>query len=195
MKLEQKIVGALVLLVLALGAARAWPGSQVAIEVGSMKEKKVLVAYFSHTGNTRAIADMIHRSVGGDVFEIVATDPYPEDYGEVTERAKRELGSNARPKLKTRLADASSYDVVFVGYPNWWGTMPMPVMTFLSENGFAGKTVVPFCTHEGSGLGRSGDDLAKICPKARILDGLAIRGRRAKDAQDEVADWLRKLGF
>jgi flavodoxin len=160
-----------------------------------MRGKKVLVAYFSHSGNTRAVAAMVREIAGGEVFEIAATEPYPKDYEEVKERAKREQEAGARPRLKAHLADPSSYDVVFVGYPNWWGTMPMPVMTFLAENGFAGRTVIPFCTHEGSGLGRSEDDLARLCPKAQRLEGLAIRGRSAKDARGEVAKWLRGLGF
>lgn len=192
---RRMLTGMLVLLSLSLGAAWAWPGSGTKAKAGTMKGRKVLVAYFSHSGNTRAVAGMIHEIAGGGVFEIVATDPYPKDYEEVKARAKQEQEAGARPKLNAHLANAASYDVIFVGYPNWWGTMPMPVMTFLTENGFAGKIIVPFCTHEGSGLGRSDDDLAKLCPKSTLLEGLAVRGRNAKGARSDVADWLRKMGF
>lgn len=193
---RRTLTGMLLLLSLSLGAAWAWPGNGPKAKAGSMKGRKVLVAYFSHSGNTRAVAGMVHELAGGELFEIVVTDPYPKDYEEVKERAKRELEAGARPRLKASLPKGTAYDVVFVGYPNWWGTMPMPVMTFLAENqGFAGKTVIPFCTHEGSGLGRSDDDLARLSPKAKLLEGLAIRGRSAKESRSKVADWLRGLGF
>lgn len=193
MKIKAMIVGAVALCVLSLGWAWAGPESKGApVKLGG---KKVLMAYFSHTGNTRALAGMIHKSVGGDVFEIVSAVPYPNDYEEVKDRAQKELESGARPKLKSHLANAAGYDVIFVGYPNWWGTLPTPVMTFLTENAFAGKTVIPFCTNEGSGLGRSVGDLAKLCPRAKILSGLAVRGHSVKEAQGDVSAWLRRIGF
>jgi flavodoxin len=157
--------------------------------------KKILVAYFSHSGNTRVIANQIHGLVGGDLFEIVALHSYPMDYDSCVEHAKKELKGFARPKLKTRLENAAAYDVVFIGYPNWWGTFPMPVATFLEGNDFSGKTLVPFCTHEGSRMGRSVEDLAKMCPNSKILEGLAIEGGSVKSAQDDVAHWIRKLGL
>lgn len=158
-------------------------------------KSNVLVAYFSHSGKTRAIAEMIHVSVGGDVFEIVNVDPYPSAYEETAERASKELKASSRPTLKGRLDDASSFDLVFVGYPNWWGTMPTPVMTFLTEYGFPGKAIAPFCTNEGSGLGLSIEDIARLCPRSRVLEGLAVRGRSAKGSRGDVASWLRRLGF
>ncbi|HEX3046844.1 MAG TPA: flavodoxin, partial [Bacillota bacterium] len=119
--------------------------------------------------------------------------PYSSNYGAVVEQAKQEQESGYRPKLKTKIANIKSYDVVFVGYPNWWGTMPMAVFTFLEEYDLSGKTIAPFCTHEGSGLGQSVTDIAKLCPKSAILDGLAVRGRMVKNAQNEVSEWLRKI--
>jgi flavodoxin len=157
--------------------------------------KKILVAYFSHSGNTRVIANQIRESVGGDIFEIVAVDPYPSDYDAVVELARKELREEYRPKLKTKVENVESYNVVFVGYPIWWGTIPMPVATFLSEYDFSGKTIVPFCTHEGSRLGQSVTDITKLCPQSTILDGLAVRGRDVKNAQNEVSEWLRKIGM
>ena len=157
--------------------------------------KKILVAYFSHSGNTREIATQIHEKVGGDIFEIKAVHSYPAEYNECVQVAKREQQNDERPELAAEVADMASYDVVFLGYPNWWGTMPMPCFTFLGKYDLSGKTVVPFCTHEGSRLGRSVGDITRLCPKATVLEGLAVRGSSVKSAQDDVAGWLRKLGM
>jgi flavodoxin len=155
----------------------------------------ILVAYFSHSGNTREIANQIHEKVGGDIFEIVSIDPYPSGYNEVVEQARKELRSEYKPKLKTKVGNMESYDVVFVGYPNWWGTVPRPIATFLSQYDFSGKTIVPFCTHGGSSLGRSVEDIKKLCPQSTILDDLAIRGEEAKNAHQKISGWLRELGI
>ncbi|HWQ70884.1 MAG TPA: flavodoxin [Desulfitobacteriaceae bacterium] len=159
------------------------------------KENNILVAYFSHSGNTRIIANQIHEKVGGDIFEIVTVNPYPKDYDAVVDQAKQEQEDNYRPELATEVENMDSYDVVFIGYPNWWGTMPMPVFTFLEEYKFSGKTIIPFCTHEGSGLGRSVEDITELCPQSTILDGLAIRGSSVETAQDDVSEWLREIGM
>jgi flavodoxin len=157
--------------------------------------KKILVAYFSHSGNTRVIANQIHENVGGDIFEIVTVDPYPTEYNAVVDQAKQEQEDNYRPELATGVENMSSYDVVFIGYPNWWGTMPMPVFSFLEEYNFSGKTIIPFCTHEGSGLGKSVEDITKICPQSTIQKGLAIRGSSVETAQDDVSEWLHEIGM
>jgi flavodoxin len=155
--------------------------------------KKILVAYFSHSGNTREIADQIHKSVGGDIFEIQAIKPYPHDYDAVVQQARQELDSSYKPALKTKMENIKPYDVVFIGYPIWWGTFPAPVKTFLSEYDLSGKTIVPFCTHEGSGLGRSVMDISKLCAQSTVLDGVAMRGSVVKTAQNKVSEWLRKM--
>ena len=154
----------------------------------------ILVAYFSHSGNTREIANQIHKSVGGgDIFEIQAVKKYPDDYDAVVEQARQELDSGYKPALKTKLENIKSYDLVFIGYPVWWGTFPAPVKAFLSEYDFSGKTIAPFCTHEGSGLGRSVTDISKLCPKSALLNGVAIRGSVVKTAQNKVSEWLREI--
>ncbi len=174
----------------------------------SIKNSKCLIAYFSRpgnnyvggrivnlpVGNTEVAARMIREMTGGDLFRIEAVKAYPEDYHQTTEVAQQELRANARPKLTGHLDDTASYDVVFLGYPNWWGTMPMPAFTFLEEYDFSGKAIVPFCTHEGSGLGRSLSDIKKLCPKSTVMDGFAIRGGDVKNAKDEIAEWLGKIG-
>jgi flavodoxin len=155
--------------------------------------KKILVAYFSYSGNTREIASQIHKSVGGDIFEIQSVKPYPDDYDAVVQQARQELKSGHKPALKTNVENIKPYDLVFIGYPNWCSTIPAPVMAFLSQYDFSGKTIVPFCTHEGSGLGRSATDISKLCPKSTLLDGVAIRGSDVKTAQKKVSEWLRKI--
>jgi len=181
-----------------------------------MKEKKMngynskcLIAYFSRpgnnyvngsivnlsVGNTEIVAKMIQEMTRGDLFHIEAVHAYPVDYTETTEMAKKELQTKARPKIKGRVENINAYEVILLGYPNWWGTMPMPVYTFLEEYNLSEKTIAPFCTHEGSGLGHSVADIRKICPKSTIVDGLAIRGGEVKNAQDEISDWLREIGI
>jgi len=157
--------------------------------------KKILVAYFSYSGNTKMVADQIHKSVGGDIFEIKTLDPYPTDYNTVVDQAKKEQKENYRPKLATKIENMDSYDVIFVGYPNWWGTMPMAVFTFFEEYKLLGKTIIPFCTHDGSAFGKSVEDIKKIAPQSKILDGLEIRGKSVKNENKEVPEWLGKLGM
>jgi len=156
--------------------------------------RTTLSAYFSHSGNTRVIADQIRENVGGDIFEIVPVDPYPRDYNKVVEQARKELGEDYRPLLKTKIENMDPYDMIFIGYPNWWGTIPRPVATFLSGYDLSGKAIAPFCTHEGSGLGRSVMDVKKLCPQSTVLDGLAVRGSNVDTAQTQVSDWLRTIG-
>ena len=157
--------------------------------------KHILVAYFSYSGNTKVIANKIHENVGGDIFEIKTVDPYPTDYNTVVKQAKKEQEENYRPKLATKVDNIDSYDVIFVGYPDWWVTMPMPVFSFLEQYNLSGKTIVPFCTHEGSGLGRSVDDIKKACPKSTILDGLAINDKEINNADKDISNWLNKIGI
>jgi len=137
---------------------------------------KVLIAYFSRTGNTREIAHQIQQVVGGDLFELHTVHSYPQAYRATTQQAREELDRNFRPQLTDRIQEMERYDVVFIGYPNWWGTMPMACFSFLEQYDFGGKTVIPFCTHEGSQLGRSVSDLRALCPQSQVREGLAIRG-------------------
>mgnify|MGYP003603050396 CR=1 FL=1 len=155
--------------------------------------KKLLVAYFSHTGNTRAIARMIQVATGADAFEIVPANPYPESYADVLARGRQELQDDVRPELKTAVPDIAPYDVVFVGSPNWFNTIVPPVMTFLSGSDFSGKTIVPFMTHGGGGLGKSVQDVKRLAPGATLLEGRAFRGDAVEDAGEDVRTWLREL--
>lgn len=143
-------------------------------------------------GNTEIVAESIQKAVGGDLFEVETVRPYSEDYYECTDEAKRELSENTRPEIKKFVDDISGYDNIFVGYPNWWGTMPMAMFTFLEHYDLTGKTIIPFCTNEGSGMGSSERDLAEICVGAKIKKGLAVKGTSAADSETAVAEWAEK---
>jgi flavodoxin len=172
-----------------------------------MATSKSLIAYFSRKGNnyvggsivhlpignTEVIAKKVQGLTGSDLFQIQTVKSYPEDYTEATRVAQDELSGNARPELTEMVTDMASYEVIYIGYPNWWGTMPMAVLTFLDSYDFSGKTIVPFCTHEGSGMGSSERDIKKLCPNAKVLSGLAIKGGTVGKADKDVANWLKKL--
>ena len=177
-------------------------------EHDAMRGMKSLIAYFSRkgdnyvnrsivnlpVGNTEVAANVIRKLTGGDEFRIRTVDDYPTDYNKTTDVAKQQLRENARPKLSGHVDNMDEYSLIFLGYPNWWGTMPMPVFTFLEEYDFSGKTIIPFCTHEGSGLGRSESDIKKICPHATVLTGISIRGGSVHRAENDVSVWLSKSG-
>lgn len=156
---------------------------------------KVLVAYYSRSGNTREMAKQIHGVLGGDMVELQTVHSYPAEYRATTEQARRELDSGYKPPLATEIPGLASYGIVLVGSPCWWGTYAAPVKTFLSDSDFSGKTLVPFITHEGSGLGRAPADMARLCPRATLLEGLAVRGGSVKTAHKDVESWLRKIGI
>jgi flavodoxin len=172
-------------------------------------KKKILIAYFSRAdknycggsivdlkvGNTEVIAESIAHLLGADLFKIEPVKKYSSDYTACTEEAKRDLRANLRPALANNIPGIKAYDVILLGYPNYWGTMPMPVWTFLESHDFSGKTIVPLCTHEGSGMGHSESDIQKLCPTANLLPGLAIRGSAVKQSDAEVEGWLKKTGL
>lgn len=143
-------------------------------------------------GNTERAAQIIHDLTGADLFKIEPVVPYPENYDECTTVAKHDQQTNARPEIKSYPKDLDKYDTVYLGYPNYWGTMPMAVFTLLDGCDFSGKVVKPFCTHEGSGLGHSMSDVRKMCPDADVRDGLAIVGSAAGDSVESIRKWLNK---
>ena len=155
----------------------------------------ILVVYFPRSGNTRKIANLIHQEVGGTIHEIRPEVPYPNSYDAVLDQAKKEIQAGYKPALQSTLDHIESYDMVFVGSPNWWSTIAPPVATFLSEYDLSGKTIVPFCTHGGGGLGRIGRDIAKLCPQSTILSSFEIYGGGTGNAQAKVSAWLSKVGM
>ncbi|MDR1195056.1 MAG: NAD(P)H-dependent oxidoreductase [Endomicrobium sp.] len=156
--------------------------------------KKVLVVYYSKSGNTREIAKHIQNETNADIFEIETVTPYPEDYNTATKQAKEEINRGYKPPIKNKVSNIDEYDIIFVGSPNWWSTIAPPVSTFLSEHNLSGKTVVPFCTHGGSGISKCASDTAKLAPDSTVLEAAAFSGYGAKNARKEVADWIKKIG-
>jgi flavodoxin len=138
------------------------------------QKTKVLVAFFSHSGNTREIANQIHEKVGGDIFEIKPETAYPASYDSVVEQAKKGIQTGYCPALKTKIKNIENYDTVFVGTPNWWSTIAPPIATFLKSYDLSSKTVVPFCTHGGGGFGHIERDVVKLCPNSTVRSGLAV---------------------
>lgn len=155
--------------------------------------KKMLIAYYSLSGNTRTVAENIRKITGADVFEIEPAVAYPSDYQSVVDQARKEISANYRPALKSMVKDMDQYDIIFVGSPCWWATVAPPVATFLASSDLAGKTIVPFMTHEGSRMGHSEDDIRKLCPKSTVLKGLPVRGGSAASSESAIRKWLQDL--
>ena len=163
----------------------------------------ILVAYFSWSGNSQALARQIAGETGGDLFEIKTVKAYPGSYNECIEAAKQERNSNARPAIQGSVTNIAQYGAVFLCYPNWWGTLPMGVFTFLEACDFSGKTIYPLVTHGGSRFGRSLEDIKKTCPQAVIGEGLSVSAFNTNDKDAagvtapnrEVTAWLRKTGM
>lgn len=154
-------------------------------------QARSLVVYFSHSGNTRIVAEKIQELTQADIFEIVPENEYPADYQTVVDQARNEIKTGARPALQESDLDLTPYDTLFVGSPCWWSTIAPPVATFLTTHDFAGKTIVPFMTHEGSRMGHSESDIRDLCPKATLLPGLPIRGSEAGKADAAIKKWLQ----
>ena len=158
-------------------------------------EANVLIAYFSWSGNTRQLAEMIQEQAGGELFEIESETTYTDDINALSGIALQEQRDDIRPALKSTVEDMDQYDVIFIGFPNWWNNMPMPVFTFLEEYDFSGKTVIPFTTYGNGGWGRSIGSIQEALPESDVLDGLAVQEHELKDALTEVAEWVQGLGL
>lgn len=157
------------------------------------KNMKILIAYFSHSGNAKVFAEGIQKEVGGDLFAIEPQDAYPKDYDQVVQQAKGEVASKYQPKLTNKIADIRSYDIIFIGTPIWWYTVAPPVRTFLAEYDLADKTVIPFSTHKGSGLSGIDKKIQDIQPKSKVLGGFAIWDGQVNSKQADIKNWLQRL--
>ena len=143
-------------------------------------------------GNTEVAAGLLQELTGADCFRIEPCQPYAKDYDTCIEEARADQRRDARPEPKRYPASLEGYDTLYLGYPNYWGTMPMAVFTFLEHFDLTGKTILPFCTHEGSGLGGSVEDIRRLCPGARVGRGLAIHGGSAGSAGPALRKWLEE---
>jgi len=170
---------------------------------------KTLIAFFSRAdenyfggamryvkvGNTEIVCGIMKELIDADIFKIEIKDPYSPVYMTCIEEAKKDLRANARPELVSMPESIDAYDTIILAYPNYWGTMPMAVFTFLEAYDFSGKTILPLCTNEGSGLGGSERDIKRICPTANVKSGLSITGSQAANSRNAVHRWLSANGL
>lgn len=174
---------------------------------GSKNNSKIVIVYLSRTNNTKAIAEMIHDKVGGDLLEIELKKSYSENYQTNVDEVKYQNDNGILPELKTDI-DISNYEVIFVGFPTWGMQLPPPVKTFLNENKWSGKTIIPFNTHAGYGLGSSKSQIEKYCAKGSITEVFSVKGGHEREGilfvmdgekeievKKEVDDWLQKIDF
>lgn len=153
---------------------------------------KILIAYFSWGGNTEGVAEEIQRQTGADLFEITMVNPYSSDYNTVLDEAQRDQNAQARPELASHVENMEQYDIVMLGYPNWWASIPMPIASFLEEYDFSGKTIIPFCSHGGGRFGQSLTAIAKLAPDAAMGEALSIHYSGGSELSADVSDWLEQ---
>ncbi|MDE6426115.1 MAG: NAD(P)H-dependent oxidoreductase [Ruminococcus sp.] len=184
--------------------------SRQAVTAETEQNTNVLIAYFSRAGenysvgviekgNTELLAEIIAEETGGDLFEIVPVVPYPYEYEETKAIATQERNDNIRPEIRNTIENLDDYDVIFVGYPIWWGDMPMIMYNFLESYDFSGKTIIPFNTHEGSGQAGTASNIRSICDNSNVMDGFAVRGSIAQNNEENartiVKNWLDTNDF
>ncbi len=172
---------------LPLGCSATAPQEDVA---HGRSDSRTLVAVFSRSGNTRVVAGLIHRSMSSDLFEIQPAVEYPADYLETVEQARRERNDNVEPALRTRIAGIERYDTVYLGFPIWGETAPPIIRSLLSQHDMSSKTIVPFITHGGYGVGSSLRVLARHAPQARILDAFVMQADQERRTMESVNAWL-----
>lgn len=180
---------------------------EIEAEVKSdLDSAKTLIVYLTRTNNTKALAEIIHSNVGGTLVGLELQKPYPEDYKETVEQVANENETGYLPPLKTKIDSLNKYEVVFVGFPTWGMQLPPPMKSFLKQYNLSGKTVIPFNTNAGYGIGSSFETVQELCPNSTVLEGFSIKGgierdgiffvmegEKEKQAQEEVKVWLRKI--
>lgn len=154
-----------------------------------------LIVYFSWSGNTEAIANEIQSQTGADIFELVPTSAYTDDYNTLLDIAQGEQSSNVRPAISASIENMEDYDVIYVGFPNWWGDMPMILYTFFDSYDLSGKTILPFCSSGGSGFSNTISEIKSLEPEATVLGGLHIRESQLENAKSNVNEWLTSSGM
>lgn len=161
------------------------------VETGS----KSLVVYFSWSGNTENVAKAIQEQTDSDIFEIIPATPYSDDYNSVVDLAQKEQRENARPSIADSIKKIADYDVIYIGFPNWWGDMPMILYTFFDSYDLSGKTIAPFCTSGGSGLSNTVNEMKELEPNATVTDGLHIGSSSASNPDSAVKTWLSTINL
>jgi flavodoxin len=172
----------------------------------SMSPKKILIVYLSRTNNTKAIAEIIQKNVGGNLVALELDKPYPENYQQTVQQVVKENETDYLPPLKTKIDSIENYDVIFIGFPTWDMQMPPPMKSFLHQYNLSGKTVIPFNTNAGYGVGSGFETVKELCSNSNVLEGFSIKGgierdgvlfvmkdEKLKEAETEVKEWLRKI--
>lgn len=153
---------------------------------------KILIAYFSWSGNSKGIAEEIQRQTGADLFEITTVKPYSSDYNTVLKEAQQDQNQQARPELKNKVENMEQYDTILLGYPNWWASIPMPIASFLEEYDFSEKTIIPFCSHGGGRFGQSLTAIAKLAPNSTMGEGLSVHYSGGSTLLEDISAWLKE---
>lgn len=169
-------------------------------------DKKILIVYLSRTKNTKAIAEIIHKNIGGDLVALELEKPYPEDYRAIVDQVAKENETEFLPPLKTKIENIEKYQTIFLGFPTWGMQLPPPLKSFLRQYDLSGKTIVPFNTNAGYGVGSSFQTVKELCPKSTILEGFSttggierdgilfvMEGEKENQAQTEIKEWLQKI--
>ncbi|SMD16946.1 flavodoxin [Pedobacter nyackensis] len=182
--------------------------AQESVTANTVKDKKVLIVYLSRTKNTKAVAEIIHKRVGGDLVVLELVTPYPEHYQTMVDQVAAENARGYLPPLKTKIDDIRKYDVVFVGFPTWGMQLPPPMKSFLKQYDLSGKTIIPFNTNAGYDIGSSFETVKQLCPNSKVLerfstkggierDGIlfVMEGDKEKQVQVEIEKWLKKLAL
>ncbi|MDR1099380.1 MAG: NAD(P)H-dependent oxidoreductase [Treponema sp.] len=175
-------------------------GIQINLDAQNQSETgRILVAYFSQTGNTRGIARQVHQKLGGDristnvdIFEIECLSPYPENHDALFEQARTEQQQQVRPTLKTHVANMAQYDIVFLGFPIWWSSLPMAVISFLEEYDFSGKTILPFCSSGSGSSGQSRSVIVELASHSTVAETFAVRTSGGPSLSNDISAWLRR---
>ncbi|REC52996.1 flavodoxin [Chryseobacterium piscium] len=174
----------------------------------AIKDKKVLIVYLSRTKNTKAVAEIIQKNVGGDLIELELQNPYPENYKATVDQVAKENETGFLPLLKTKINNIEKYDVVFVGFPTWGMKLPPPMKSFLKQYNLKGKIIIPFNTNAGYGVGSSFDTVKELSPESKVLEGFSVKGGKEKDGilfviegdkkvevEKQIKEWLTRIGL
>ena len=192
-------------ILLTLSCSKAQKSTSNKIEIAS---KKVLIIYLSRTENTKAVAEIIHQNVGGDLMKLELENPYPEDYKAIVAQVQKENETDFLPPLKTKIDHIEEYDVIFIGFPTWGMKLPPPMKSFLNQYNLKGKTIIPFNTNAGYGIGSSFETVKELAPNSKILEGFSVEGGKERDGilfvmkgkkertvRNEVQKWLQKINL
>lgn len=186
------IVGAAAAVIMAGMTYKAFAQNKVEEKLSDTQNAKILIAYYSYSGNTKEVAQAIQKEIGGDLFEIKTEGTYPDEYRPMTVQAKQEIQDGYRPKLTTSVENIAQYDTIFIGSPNWWGTITPQVSSFIETYDLSGKTVVPFITHGGGGVRNTIKDMTAQCKGCKVNQGGWIGYNSCTTG---IAGWLKDLGF